>query len=138
MNKLSKYAPAIVRIGMGLVFIYFGTNQLMHPSSWTGFVPVAIPSLLGMSTIKFVLMNGWFEIVAGCCLLVGFQVRAVGLLLGLHLIGISLSIGFTALGVRDLGLSAATISIFFAGADAWCVDGWFAKRIEAEAVAVSQ
>ncbi len=128
MNKYSSYAPAIVRIGMSLVFLWFGSNQLMDASRWVALVPEWVAQIVGSATL-LVHMNGWFEIVAGLCLLVGFQVRIVSLLLGLHLIGIASGFGLTAVGVRDFGLSIATFSIFFAGYDRLSLDKKFLDHI---------
>lgn len=121
MNKISSYGPILVRVAMSLVFLWFGANQLMHAASWTSVVPGwAAAAFGGASTV--VLLNGWFEIVAGLMLLAGFHTRVIALLLGLHLIGIAGGFGLSALGVRDWGLCLATLSIFFTGPDIWCID----------------
>jgi hypothetical protein len=39
-----------------------------------------------------------------------------------HLLGISLSLGFSAIAIRDFGLSMATIAIFFYGIDKCTLD----------------
>lgn len=127
MNRITFLAPIIVRIGMALVFLWFGWNQIMNPSLWTGYVPGSVASLLNGNSTLLVLLNGWFEIVAGAALLVGLQVRLVSLLLGLHLIAISSSLGISAIGVRDIGLSLATLSIFFAGPDRISLDWKFLR-----------
>ncbi len=120
-NNRSSYAPVIVRIAMSLVFLWFGINQLSAAGNWIGLVPGWVANLLG-GAVTVVRLNGWFEVVAGICLLVGFQLRIVALLLGLHLLGIASSLGFSAIGVRDFGLTLATFSICFAGPDRVAVD----------------
>jgi uncharacterized membrane protein YphA (DoxX/SURF4 family) len=133
MNSYSRYAPVIVRIGMSLVFLWFGTNQLMHPTMWAGVVPAWVSAMTPGGASTVVHINGWFEIVAGLCLVVGFQVRLVALLLGLHLLGIASSFGVNSpIGVRDFGLTIATLSIFFAGADVWSVDKKMMRQTETE------
>ncbi len=122
MEKYSKYAPVVLRIAISLVFLYFGTSQLMNASKWIGFMPDFVSAMFGGNAVLLVHINGVFEVIAGLCLIVGFQTRIVALLLGLHLIGIASSIGFSPLGVRDFGLSFATLSIFLNGADVWCLD----------------
>ena len=128
LQNSPKYAPAIVRIGMSLVFVWFGFNQMLHPAAWTGYVPDSITALFGGNSTLLVLFNGWFEIVGGLTLLLGLQVRLVSFLLGVHLFVISSSLGMSALAIRDYGLSIATISILFAGPDVWSTD----KRLLAE------
>lgn len=123
-RNLSSYGPVLLRIGMSLVFLWFGTNQFMQTSSWTGIVPEWAGGVFGSAT-TVVLLNAWFEVVAGILLLVGFHTRIIALLLGLHLIGIASGFGLSAIGVRDWGLCLATLSIFFNGYDMWCVDRKF-------------
>lgn len=118
MEKYSKYAPVVTRIGLGLVFLYVGISQLINTEMWTGFVP----GFLASNASVIVKLNGLFEILSSIMLLVGIKTRIISLLLGLHLLGITLSIGLSPLGVRDFGLSMATLSIFLNGADWLCLE----------------
>ncbi len=117
-----------MRIGLSLVFLCFAYFQFSNPMQWTGFVPKAVSGVFGMSSVVLVMLNAWFELVAGLALITGFQTRIVSLLLALHLFGIAATIGFSPLGVRDIGLSIATLSIFLAGADFLTLDAWFAAK----------
>jgi len=115
-----KYGFVLLRVALSLVFLWFGINQLYSPSSWLGFVP----SFLGAFAAPklFVLLNGCVEVILGMLLLFGFYVRWVSLILGIHLIGISFSLGYSAIAVRDFGLSMATISLFFFEPDKFCLE----------------
>jgi uncharacterized membrane protein YphA (DoxX/SURF4 family) len=130
MKNISSYGPVLLRVAMSLVFLWFSTNQFMHPSVWVGVVPVWAASLVG-GTQTVVFLNAWFELIAGLMLLIGFHTRIVALLLGLHLIGIAGGFGLSAIGVRDWGLCLATLSIFFNGVDMWCFDRRFHRDFEA-------
>ncbi len=77
---------------------------------WTSFVPAWATSI--MDPGMWVLMNGLLEIVAGSLLAFGILSRWVSLVLGLHLLIISVGLGLTAIGVRDIGLALATLSLF--------------------------
>ena len=126
-SKYSAYAPVIVRIALGILFVWFSILQFTNPPMWTGFVPQFVANLLGDAHLV-VIINAWFELVAGLMLIAGFQTRIVSLLLALHLFGIAGSIGLKPLGLRDLALSFATLSITFAGADVWTLDRWFVRK----------
>ena len=115
--ETQKWAPVVVRIGMSLVFLWFGTQQLLNPEQWIGFVPPLASSIAPLNTI--VLVNGLTEVILGLALIVGFQVRIASLLLAIHLFGITFFMGLTPVGVRDFGLSVATLSIFLHGKDTW-------------------
>lgn len=110
---------------MAAVFLCFSYYQFSNPSIWTDFVPTWVAALVAGNAVLLVLLNAWFELVAGLCLLFGFQTRTVALLLSLHLFFIAGSIGLNSLGVRDFGLAIATLSIFFNGFDRISLDAMF-------------
>jgi uncharacterized membrane protein YphA (DoxX/SURF4 family) len=100
----------VVRIGLSIVFLYFGISQLRNPEAFIGWLPKEV-SLLPFEPRTFVVLNGGFETFFGTLLLIGLYTRIAALLLGMHLLGITFTIGWTEIGVRDLGLALATISI---------------------------
>lgn len=124
---MEKFSGIVLRIGMGLVMIWFGSQQLMSPTSWFGFLPEWTASL-PISQTTFVLLNGWFEIVAGLLLIAGFYTRIVALLLALHLLGIVFSVGYNPTGVRDFGLTIALFSLTLHGETEWSVDKMMNKN----------
>ena len=73
------------------------------------------------------LLNGLIEIIAGGMLAFGILSRWVGLLLGIHLFIIAVSMGLTAIGVRDIGLALATLSLFFLAKDEVSTGNYFSR-----------
>ncbi|MEK6856700.1 MAG: hypothetical protein AABX49_01665, partial [Nanoarchaeota archaeon] len=63
-----------------------------------------------------------FEVVFGLLLLIGLFTKIVSLILALHLLVISFSLGYNDIAVRDFILSLATFSIFLNGKDKLCLD----------------
>lgn len=122
MEKAKRFAPIILRIAMALLFLWFGTSQIMSPTDWIGFVPQSIVTLTGMSATTIVFFNGLFEIIAGSMLLLGLWTRVVAALLFLHMLDIAFTVGLDAIGIRDLGLAVATFVVFLNGADWWTLD----------------
>lgn len=122
LNKLSTLSPVVLRIGIALVFLWFGASQLSDPSSWIGFVPDSVLSMSGLSVITLVYLNGAFEVVLGTALFFGLFTRLTALLLALHMFDITYIVGFDSIGVRDFGLSIATLAIFLQGADWFTLD----------------
>jgi uncharacterized membrane protein YphA (DoxX/SURF4 family) len=127
-EKMKMFAPAVLRIGLSLVFLWFGTEQILHTSMWTSLIPGWITSLSGMSAATLVHCNGAFEIVFGLCLMAGYYTRVTALLLALHMFHIALTVGYSSIGVRDFGLSLATTSVFLYGADFWSLDTFGKKN----------
>ncbi|MBI2623654.1 MAG: DoxX family membrane protein [Candidatus Liptonbacteria bacterium] len=120
-RNLASYAPVVLRLALALVFLWFGTSQLTTPAAWTGFVPAWALNISGMGAATIVHVNGWFEVVASVLLGLGVAVRPVAFLLFMHLAGIAASLGMTELGVRDFGLSMATLAVALSGEDRLCL-----------------
>jgi uncharacterized membrane protein YphA (DoxX/SURF4 family) len=114
----------ILRIGLALVFLWFGFNQLTNPDYWIGFVPSYIIGL-GLTAKTFVIINGTAEIILAILLTIGFYTKIVALLLSLHLFSIALSIGWDPIAVRDFGLACAALSLFFLNQDRFTLDNKF-------------
>ena len=140
LDKYKGYAPSIVRIGVSLVFLWFGISQLINPESFLGYLPQWFYShpldmmhehslqMLHSLPLKphFVIMsNGVFETLFGTLLLLGVLTRISALLLALHLIGIIIGIGYNDIAVRDFGLMILTFSVFLNGSDKFCLENIF-------------
>lgn len=54
--------------------------------------------------------------------MIGKFTQFSSLLLSLHLLGITFTIGYNDVGIRDLGLTLATFAVFLNGSDRWCLD----------------
>ncbi len=141
-EKMQKAAPVVLRIGLALVFLWFGADQLMHTAKWVGLIPGWLTgkayffSVFNFQATTLVHFNGAFEIVFGICLLFGLFVRVVTLLLALHMMHITLTLlmasGITAVSVRDVGLSFAAVTLFLLGpgAQKCSIDNWLCTRFE--------
>jgi len=114
-------AKILLRVSMAIVFLYFGMSQLKSPDEWTGMVPEAITGTI-ITANNLVVANGLLEVTLGIFLLIGLYTRASALLLSIHLAFITFHIGLNAIGIRDFGLTIATVAIFFNGTDKFCLD----------------
>lgn len=123
---MKKFAPILLRLSMAVVIIWFGWSQLTDPNSWLGFLPDWTKTL-PISQMALVYLNGWFELTFGLALFFGFYTRFVALLLALHLLDITYIVGYNAIGIRDLGLALATISVFLFGSDSFSADVLFER-----------
>lgn len=109
-NKIGKL---ILRLGLGIVFLYFGINQLLNYSRWVSFLP---NFLSNSSMAAFIIyLNAIFDIFIGVCLIFGLFLKIVSILGFLHLLGITLfSLGLNSpSGIRDLGLAFSILALFF-------------------------
>lgn len=125
---VQRWAVPVLRLGLVGVFFWFGYMQVSNPEGWVVWVPEWATALSGIEPVTIVMMNGWFELVAGTLLLVGVAVRVVALLLALHLFVIAFEIGLTGIGVRDFGLAMATLALALHLPDTLTLDAWRARR----------
>ena len=122
MQHYSLFAPVILRLGLVFVFVWFGLNQLLFPSRWVSYIPQWILSLTGQSAVTFVYANALFELMSATLLALGSRTRIVASLLAFHMFTIVFVVGFTAAGVRDIGLVFALISVALHGPDMYSLD----------------
>lgn len=125
MDKLKtfeQYSSSVLRFGMGIVILWFSTQQFMHTVAWTAYVPDSAVAISHLSAITLVYFNATFELVFGTLLLIGWQTRIVALLLSLHLFDIMYVVGYGEIGVRDFGLAVATLVVSMNGPDRLCID----------------
>ena len=101
----------VLRLGLAIVFLWFGFSQLLDGINWVSWVPEWAVNLLHIPPAMIVLANGLFEVIAGALLALNIWTRWVALVLALHLLVITIEIGATAIGVRDFGLTAATFAL---------------------------
>lgn len=132
IKKLSKIgkaiAPTLLRVGMALVFLWFGTDQIIEPNAWVAYIPDWVISSSGLSATTIVYLNAAFEIFFGMALFLGFFTRFVAFFIMLHMIDITYTVGLDAIGVRDFGLAVATIVIWLNGADFFTLDNFMKKE----------
>lgn len=121
LKNPSCYAPVVLRLGLAFVYIWFGVSQIINAPAWTGLVPVWATDIFEMNATKIVHLNGYLELLLGSLLAVGIYVRWVAAFLFLHLAIITSHLGFTAIGVRDFGLSFATLALSLFGDDMHCL-----------------
>ncbi len=91
--------------------MWFGFSQLLNSLIWVNAVPEWAVIFLHIPPAMIVMGNGIFEIILGSLLAMGFFTRVIPFIFALHLVPIAISFGFTATGVRDLGLAIASLSL---------------------------
>ncbi len=127
-GALKKYAPLVLRIGLSLLFLWFGFSQITKPVDWIAWVPLWVPTFLHMPVQVVVLLNGGFEVIFGILLLLGLYVRWVALLLGLHIWVIAYEVGYNDIGVRDFCLGVCCIAQALFGDDTWTIRKMFSHN----------
>lgn len=99
-----------LRLGLVAVYVYFGISQLQDISGWVGLIPEWITTTTGIPAETIVMANAVFELVFAALLFFGIWIRFVSFVLAAHLAVITYIVGYNATGVRDFGLTMATLA----------------------------
>jgi uncharacterized membrane protein YphA (DoxX/SURF4 family) len=127
-QKLTIYAPSVLRIGVSSVYLWFGTQQFLNTMQWIGFIPKYILQYSPVDAPTLVHFNGAIELVFGTALLIGIFSRTSALVLALHMAHITLMVGYDAIGVRDFGIAISTFAVSLFGSDALCLESYLTFR----------
>jgi len=105
----------ILIAGLAFVFIYFGIDKFINPLVWSGWMPTWMDGLLGLDKSQWMQITAAAEIIIGAMLI--FPVYAIqrtaALLATLHLCAVLSQTGWNGIAVRDIGLLAAAIALWF-------------------------
>lgn len=111
-QKSTNIASLLIRIGLGLIFVYAGYSALREPELWVDFVPkflavVAPPTtILHVLSIFHLILAGW--LVWGRLLWISAPIAAA------MLIGIVVANpGVFIITFRDLGLGICALALLF-------------------------
>ena len=116
------YATVIIRISLALVLLWFGIDEIINPENWFGYIPSWISNNLPFSLDFFISLNGIFEIMIGGLLLIGLHTRIIAFIAALHLLSITIAVGYNGIGIRDFGLTMMAVSLIFSGAGVFSLD----------------
>jgi uncharacterized membrane protein YphA (DoxX/SURF4 family) len=112
----------ILRVGLSVLFLWFGFSQFLDQSTWVSWVPEWAMQLTGLEAEMIVLLNGGFEIAMGVLLALGLYIRPAAMLLGLHLIVLVIEIGLSPVGLRDFAILMATFALSLLPPDPYSLD----------------
>jgi len=100
----------LLRVGLGLIFIYAGLQSLLDPSSWIGFLPYWLTPIIHPAiAIK---IHAIISLIVGFSLLAGFRLKLFSVLAFLELAAILIFYGVDNVTFRDFGLATAAIALF--------------------------
>ena len=105
----------------------------MNPILWTAWVPRFIP----FAPETVVMINGIFDLLIGGFLILGLFLRFFSFIGIIHLIGITASVGYNDIGIRDFGILLALIAVFLNGPDQYCIDFLRSKRKESSEAVIN-
>lgn len=108
--RITSFDPAtLLRVGLGLVFVYAGALSLADPGTFGQFVPLWLSPLIPVGTV--VLLHGALSLGLGVVFLVGAWVPAVALVATLDLALIIVCYGIDESTFTLVGLMFASLAL---------------------------
>ena len=115
---LRRLDPAVLlRLGLGVMYLYSGTSLIRDPSEWRGFIPDWLILFVGpiLSPGQFLRFQGIFELLLAFLLLAWFLPKAIlriaSLVAALEIAGILFVVGVDLVTFRDIGVLAAALAL---------------------------
>lgn len=101
----------ILRVGIGITFLWVGILILRDPEAWGGLLQPWASGLIGGSLTQAMIGTAILDVTVGGLLLVNVFVWPAALLGALHLVIVLTTVGINAITFRDIGLLAATVAL---------------------------
>lgn len=120
MARSLRNAHLLIRVGLAIVFLWFGIDKFIHPTYWlNAWVPDAFVSFLArlkLSGTDFIYFGGIFEVLVGVSLVSGFFIKYFSAAAALFLVVVSvttfgLTHAYSEILVRDIGLVGALLAL---------------------------
>ncbi|MBS3149144.1 DoxX family protein [Candidatus Woesearchaeota archaeon] len=115
LEKKKDLVPFLLRIGLGIIFFWFGITKFTNVQDWLRYIPPWLQSLIPISMNLFLYIQGAIETLIGLFLILGIFVRKSAFLAALILIVIIITVGFNDISLRDFGLLMIAISLMILG-----------------------
>lgn len=117
MVQSLKYSHLVLRIGLALVFLWFGIDKFIHPGYWAdAWLPGSVAGIIeraGLSRNEFMYLNGIFEIVVGTSIISTIFIRFFATAAVVFLLSVFLFHGFNEIVIRDFGLIGGLLALIF-------------------------
>lgn len=118
MNFIAKLNPVwVLRLGLGLMYLYSGYDLFANPQHWYGFVPKWLSqAVLAVGPIELYLkLQGIGELIIGLLFLAWFAgrwvVRVAAVLATIEMVLILIFVGIDPITFRDIGLLGAAAAL---------------------------
>lgn len=117
MFQSLRYSNLILRLGLAVVFFWFGIDKFFHPDYWVNaWVPQSISLFAAnfkIRPIDIIYISGVFEVLVGTSLVTNIFIAFFSSFAILFLGSIMLFNGFSEILIRDIGLMGALLSLIF-------------------------
>ena len=110
-----KYSFLALRIGLGIVFLWFGIDKIVNPMNWAGWVPEGVRSIIPLEDEVHMAIQGVVEAALGALMVLGLFTKVVGAISAAILLAIIIAIGLNDIAGRDIGLLGGALALALGG-----------------------
>lgn len=103
----------ILRVGLGITFLWIGVLIFKQPEAWGGYLKPWAAGLLPIPLSQAMIGTAILDIVIGFLLLVDVLTWLASLLAIIHLVVVLTVSGITDITVRDIAILTGAIAILF-------------------------
>ncbi len=115
MFESLRYSQLSLRIGLALVFLWFGMYAFIQPEYWVeGWMPGFAQRVvvgIGMGTDNAMFLLGLFEVIVAVSIATGFFMRYFAAAAAVLVISVIAVHGFNEVIVRDVGILSGLIAL---------------------------
>lgn len=108
---MNNRALLVLRIGLGITFIWIGALIVQEPEGWAGLIRTELTQFMPVDPAAMMFNTGILDIVLGLMLILGIWLWVAGLIAALHMLVVILTIYAGDSTARDVGLMAAGLAI---------------------------
>ena len=106
----------ILRIALGITFVWIGILIFQNPETWGGYIQPWAADLLPIPLREAMIGTAILDIAVGFLFLIDVLTWAAGIIGALHLIVVLTTAGISGVTVRDIGILGGAIAIAY---NAW-------------------
>ena len=112
---MKRTAYHILRVAMGINFIWIGILIFKSPESWGGLIQPWAADLLPVPLKQAMISTAILDIVVGFFLLIDVYTWLAAIIATIHLVIVLVTTGITTITVRDIGLMGGTLALIISG-----------------------
>lgn len=110
-NNIDELAYTILRLSLGVTFLFTGYFILKHTKEWTGFIKPWAEKLLPVSKESAMKTTAYYDLFNGLWLLSGIFTWWAALFAALHMIQVLVIAGVDDTTYRDIAILGASIAL---------------------------
>jgi uncharacterized membrane protein YphA (DoxX/SURF4 family) len=110
----NKLALTVLRITLGITFIWIGILIIQNPEAWGGYIQPWAAKLLPLPLKEMMVGTGVLDIVIGFFIVTNILTWLAGLIGAIHLVIVLITSGINSITVRDIGLLGAAVAVSLA------------------------